>query len=190
LPVRWLGSARPGSRLTSSRRAALAHKGSSSSCCVVRAVQPLRAKTALLLLLLLLLLLPRFFGMFFLSFCCAIRAHAYATRRDITCGVVRTGPSDRHGRTTESGADGASVSLEAALPKHDPWRFSAPPRPQKPASRRGTPHQPPSSSVLRRLTPRPRLAMSDFFGVVFIQARVVIFIIKCYLNGNRIDQGT
>jgi hypothetical protein len=56
--------------------------------------------------------------MFFLSFCCIIRTHAYATRRDITCGVVRTGSSDRHGRTAESGADGASVSLEAALPNH------------------------------------------------------------------------
>ena len=129
MPVRWLGSARPGSRLTSSRRAALAHKGSSSSssCCVVRAVQPLRAKTAHLLLLL--LLLPRFFGMFFLSFCCAIRTHAYATRRDITCGVVRTGPPDRRGRTTESGADGVSVSLEAALPKHDHGAFQ--PRPAR-----------------------------------------------------------
>ena len=84
LPVRWLGSARPGSRLTSSRRAALAHKGSSSSCCVVRAVQPLRAKTALLLHLLL-LLLPRFFGMFFLSFCVS-SAHT-RTRRGATSRV-------------------------------------------------------------------------------------------------------
>ena len=35
-------------------------------------------------------LLPRFFVMFFLLLCCVIRAHAYATRCDVTCGVVMT----------------------------------------------------------------------------------------------------
>ena len=168
MPVRWLGSARPGSRLTSSRRAALAHKGSSSSCCVVRAVQPLRAKTALLLLLLLLLLLPRFFDMFFLSFCCVIRAHAYATRRDITCGVVRTGPSDRHGRTTESGADGVSVSLEAALPKHDHGASQRrPARRSQPVAGalRTVPRS--LSSVLRRRAASPCALPCRFFYAAF-----------------------
>ena len=164
MPVRWLGSARPGSRLTSSRRAALAHKGSSSSCCVVRAVRlagnsedSASASSSLLP--------PRFFDMLFLSFCCVIRAHAYATRRDITCGVVRTGPSDRHGRTTESGADGVSVSLEAALPKHDHGASQRRPARRSQPVAGALPAPPLVLCLLSSVVARPRLAPChvDFF---------------------------
>ena len=122
-------------------------------------------------------------------FLCVIRAHAYATRRDITCGVVRTGPSDRHGRTTESGADGVSVSLEAALPKHDHGASQRrPARRSQPVAGalRTAPRS--LSSVLRRRAASPCALPCRFFFMRLF-ARGVVFMSEWRKNEKRIDPG-